>query len=184
MKVKHLEGSTQPNVNSGVLSHGHPARPGSGCELTRRRRTGTMVSVRVLTRSLVCWVLLDVISVAVSACAGTGNPLTSPTEFDTLMPGWESKFSVDWKVEPAQDGTRRLYGRISSHYGQYAAPFRVLGMAIDSSGKVVAQRIEWVPGGVPGFSQVYFEIDHLTVAPSYRVTVWDYNLLEAPGAVQ
>jgi len=52
-------------------------------------------------------------------------------------------------------------------------PFRILGMAVDSSGKVVAQRIEWVPGGVPGFGSVYFEIDHLPAAPSYRVTVWD-----------
>jgi hypothetical protein len=25
-------------------------------------------------------------------------------------------------------------------------------MAVDSSGKVIGQRIEWVPGGVPGFA--------------------------------
>ena len=128
--------------------------------------------------------MLGVIAVAVSACASMGNPLTGPTEFDSLMPGWESKFSVDWKVAPEPDGTNRLYGRVSSHWGQYASPFRVLGMAIDSSGKVVAQRIAWVQGGVPGFAQVYFEIDHLAVAPSYRVTVWDYTILEAPGAIQ
>jgi hypothetical protein len=156
-------------------------RPGPGCELTRRRRSGTMVTMRMLPKALVSWVKVGVITVAVSACASTGNPLTGPTEFDTLVPGWESKFSVDWKVEPAQDGTSRLYGRISSHYGQYAAPFRVLGMAVDSSGKVVGQRIEWVQGGVPGFGQAYFEIDQLAVAPSYRVTVWDYTFLEAPG---
>ena len=132
-------------------------------------------------RALVSWVTLGVITAAVSGCVSTGNPLTGPTEFDTLVPGWESKFSVAWKVEPAQDGTSRLYGRISSGYGQYAAPFRVLGMAVDSSGKVVAQRIEWVQGGVPGFGQAYFEIDHLAVAPSYRVTVWDYTFIEARG---
>jgi hypothetical protein len=128
--------------------------------------------MRMLPRALVSW------------AKSTGNPLTSPTEFDSLAPGWESKFSVDWKVEPAQDGTSRLFGRISSHYGQYASPFRVLGMAVDSSGKVVAPRIVWVQGGVPGFSQAYFEIDHLAVASSYRVTVWDYTVLEAPGAIQ
>jgi hypothetical protein len=143
-----------------------------------------MGTMRMLPWSLVSWVTLGVITVAVSACASTDNPLTGPTEFDSLVSGWESKFSVDWKVEPAQDGTSRLYGRISSHWGQYATPFRVLGMAVDSSGKVVAQRIEWVRGGVPGFSQAYFEIDHLAVAPSYRVTVWDYTILEAPGAIQ
>jgi hypothetical protein len=111
----------------------------------------------MLARPLVAWVTLGVITVAFSACASIGNPLTGPTE---------------------------LYGRVTSHWGQYASPFRVLGMAVDSSGKVVAQRIEWVPGGVPGFGSVYFEIDHLPVAPSYRVTVWGYTILEAPGAIQ
>ena len=140
--------------------------------------------MRMPARSLVSWVTLGVITVAFSACASIGNPLTGPTEFDSLAPGWQSKFSVDWKVAPSQDGTDRVYGRITSHWGQYASPVRVLGMAVDSSGKVVAQRIEWVPGGVPGFGSVYFEIDHLPVAPSYRVTVWDYTILEAPGAIQ
>jgi len=139
--------------------------------------------MRMLPRSLLSWVTLGVITVAVSACASTGNPLTSPTEFDSLAPGWQSKYSVAWDVAPSPDGTNRVYGRITSHWGQYASPFRVLGMAVDSSGKVVAQRIEWVPGGVPGFASVYFEIDRLPAAPSYRVTVWDYTLLEAPGGI-
>jgi hypothetical protein len=152
--------------------------------LTHRRRSGTLVTMKMPARSLVSWVTLGLITVAFSACAGISNPLTSPTEFDSLSPGWQSKFSVDWKVAPSKDGTNLLYGRITSHWGQFAAGFRVLGMAVDSSGKVVAQRIEWVPGGVPGFTSVYFEIDHLPVAPSYRVTVWSYTLLEAPGAIQ
>jgi hypothetical protein len=142
-----------------------------------------MIGLWMLWRPLVSRVTLGVIAIAVSACA-IGNPLTGPTEFDSLSPGWQSKYSVDWKVAPSHDGTNSLYGRITSHWGQYASPFRVLGMAMDSSGKVVAQRIEWVPGGVPGFSSVYFEINHLPVAASYRVTVWDYTLLEAPGAIQ
>lgn len=140
--------------------------------------------MRVSRRSTVSWVLLGVIVAAVSACAGQGNPLMGPTEFDSMVPGWQSKFSLDWKIAPAPDGTNRLYGRIASHYGQHAAPFRVLGMALDASGKVIGQRIEWVPGGVPGFTEVYFEVDRLAVAASYRVTVWDYSFVEARGAVQ
>ena len=139
--------------------------------------------MRTLAKSIVSWVELGLIAVVVSACATAANPLTGPTAFDTLVPGWESKFTLDWKVEPAQDGTSRLYGRISSHYGQHAEPFRVLGLAVDQGGKVVGQRIEWVPGGVPGFAQVYFEIGHLAGAASYRVTVWDYTLIEAQGTL-
>ncbi len=140
--------------------------------------------MRTLPKSIVSWVELALIAVVVSSCATGGDPLTSRTEYDTLVPGWESKFSIAWKSEPARDGTNRVYGRIASHYGQYASPFRVLGMAVDASGKVVGQRIEWVPGGVPGFTQVYFEIGHLAAAASYRVTVWDYTLVEARGTLQ
>ena len=140
--------------------------------------------MRILPRCLRSWVTLGVITVAVSACASIGNPLTGPTEYDSLSPGWQSKYSLALEVAPSQDGTNRVYGQITSHWGQYATPFRVLGMAVDSSGKVIAQRIEWVPGGVPGFASVYFEIDHLPAAPSYRVTVWDYTILEAPSAIQ
>ena len=140
--------------------------------------------MKTLPRSIVSWIEIALIAVVVSACATGGDPLTSRTEYDTMVPGWESKFTLDWKVEPAKDGTSRVYGRVSSRYGQHASPFRVLGMAVDSSGKVIGQRIGSVPGGVPGFTQVYFEIDHLAAAASYKVTVWDYTFIEALGTLQ
>ncbi len=138
--------------------------------------------MRLRPRTIVTWIKLGLLAAAVPACASVSNPLTQTTEYDTLMPGWESKFSIEWKAQPEPDGTSRLYGRIASHYGEYASPFRVLGMAVDSSGKVIGQRIEWVTGGVPGFTQAYFEIGHLPAAPSYRVTVWDYTFIEARRA--
>ena len=58
----------------------------------------------------------------------------------------------------------------------------LVGMAVDSTGKVIGQRIEWVPGGLPGFTQTYFEIGHLPATPSYRVTVWDYTFIESRRA--
>jgi hypothetical protein len=142
-----------------------------------------MVAMKTLRRSVVMWAGFAAIALLVSACASASNPLTNPTEFDTLVPGWESKFRLDWKAEPARDGSMVLYGRVSSQYGQFASPFRVLGMAVDSSGKVIGQRIEWVPGGVPGFNQAYFQIDHLVAAASYRVTVWDYSFVEMRGTM-
>lgn len=134
--------------------------------------------------SIVAWLGLGLIALAAAACAGGADGLTSRTEYDTLMPGWESKFSIAFKVDRAPDGTSRVYGQIYSHYGEFASPFRVLGMAVDAGGKVFAQRIAPVPGGVPGFTQVYFEIDHLPVAASYRVTVWDYSFSQGRGNLQ
>jgi hypothetical protein len=132
-------------------------------------------------KSMIAWLGLGAVCLLASACATASNPLTRTTEFDSLVPGWESKFAIDWKEQPSKDGTNIVYGRIYSHYGQFASPFRVLGMAVDSSGKVIAQRIETVPGGVPGFTQVYFEINKMVAAASYRVTVWDYTFIEARG---
>lgn len=140
--------------------------------------------MRTLPKSIVSWVQIGLLAVVVSACATAANPLTSATEFDTLVPGWESKFSIAFKSQPAKDGTNLVYGRIYSRYGEYASRFRVLGLAVDQSGKVIAQRVAPVPGGVPGFTEVYFEIDHLVAAASYRVTVWDYTVIEARGNLQ
>ena len=137
--------------------------------------------MKMLQRAIVSWAALTLITVAVSTCASASNALTSPTEFDSMVPGWQSKFSLEWKVEPSKDGTNIVYGRIKSYYGQFASHFRVLGMAVDASGKVIGQRIADVPGGVPGFAQVYFEIDKLAPAASYRVTVWDYYYIEGRG---
>ena len=137
--------------------------------------------MKMLQRAIVSWAALALITLAVSTCASASNALTSPTEFDSMVPGWQSKFSIDFKVQPSKDGTNIVYGQIHSYYGQFASHFRVLGMAVDPSGKVIGQRIADVPGGVPGFAHVYFEIDKLAPAASYRVTVWDYYYIEGRG---
>ena len=132
-------------------------------------------------RAIVSWGVLALGALAASTCANASNALTSPTEYDSMAPGWQSKFSIEWKVQPSTSGTNIVYGRIHSHYGQHASPFRVLAMALDETGKTIGQRIEAVPGGVPGFTAVYFEVDKLASAASYRVTVWDYTFIEARG---
>ena len=77
--------------------------------------------MKTLQRAIVSWAALALIILAVSTCASASNPLTSPTEFDSLVPGWQSKFSLDFKVQPSKDGTNILYGQIYSHYGQFAS---------------------------------------------------------------
>ena len=139
--------------------------------------------MKTARKSMAAWLGLGAICLLASACATGSDPLTRTTEFDSMVPGWESKFSLEWKEQPSKDGTTIVYGRIYSHYGQFASTFRVLGMAVDPSGKVIGQRIGLVPGGVPGFTQVYFEIDKMVAAASYKVTVWDYQFIEARGGI-
>lgn len=137
-----------------------------------------------VARSMVALVRLGLVAVAITACATGGDSPSPSASFTTLMPGWESKFSVEWKVAPGKDGSHLLYGRVTSRYGQYAEPMLLLGQALDTSEQVVNQRVERVPGGVPGFNSTYFEINRLAAADHYKVTVWAYTLIEERGLVQ
>jgi len=133
-------------------------------------------------RAFLALARLGLIAVAVTAC-GTGSSYLAPSGSTTiLMAGWESHFTIDWTVELDQGGARRVRGYVSSQHGEYAESLRLLAQAIDSSGAVVGQRIEWVPGGVNGFQRAYFDIGHLPSATHYRVSVWDYNFLQSPGS--
>ena len=140
--------------------------------------------MRFLSRSVAALARFGLIALVVTACATGGDGLAPTASFTTLMPGWESKFSVDWKVTPARDGSQLIFGRVTSHYGQYAEPFLLLGQSLDTSGNVVSQRVERVPGGVPGFNSTYYEISRMATADHYRVTVWAYTLVEQRGVMQ
>jgi hypothetical protein len=126
---------------------------------------------------------LGAVALLVAACAGADQAAPN-TAFTTLMPGWESKFSVEWNSQPAADGSRLVYGRVTSHWGQYAEPFTLLGQALDSTDKLVDQRVQRVPGGVPGFTTTYFEFVRMAAADHYKVTVWSYSFIEERGIIQ
>lgn len=123
----------------------------------------------------------------VAACGtmtlGTGAEGT-PASTTTLMTGWEQKFSLEWTVVSEPGGTQRLEGYVVSKFGQAVEPFRVLGRALDASGGVVGQRIEFVPSGVPGFGRVFFRIPRLPAAHHYIVTVWDYTVRESETIIR
>ena len=140
--------------------------------------------MRIVTRSILALARLGLIAVAITACATGGDQLAPSAAFTTLMPGWESKFSVEWKATSAPDGSQLLFGRVVSRYGQYAEPFMLLGQALDPSDKVVSQRVVRVPGGVPGFNSTYYEISRMAAADHYKVTVWAYSFVEDRGKVQ
>ncbi len=132
----------------------------------------------IVRRSILVLAQLALIIIGGAACETVSDQLTPSASTTTLMPGWESRFKLDWKVEPDQRDGRRVRGQISSKYGDHAEPVRVLTQALDSSGGVVGQRIDWIPGGVGGFGHASFDIPHLPAADRYRVTIWDYTLIE------
>jgi hypothetical protein len=135
-------------------------------------------------RSVLGLAHLAVVAVTLTACATGGDSLGPSSTFTTLMPGWESKFSLEWEVSPVADGSRIVYGRVSNRWGQYAQPFTLLGQALDSTDQVVDQRVQRVPSGVPAFTTTYFEFARLAAADHYKVTVWSYSFIEERGIIQ
>ena len=129
--------------------------------------------------SILAAVLLALTAVGTTACGTTSTYLTPSGSTTTLMQGWEHWFKLDWSVEPEPDGGKRIRGYVTNEYGEPAEPVRLLAQALDASDVVVGQKIVWVLEGVGGFERAYFEVSHLPAADHYRVSVWDYSILQA-----
>jgi hypothetical protein len=95
------------------------------------------------------------------------------------FPGWERYFTVSW--EPFERrGQPYLRGYIVSSYGVTATAVQLLVDSLDSSGQIVAQRVEWLGGSnLPGFSRSYFEVPIRDRAPSYRVSVFAFDFVQS-----
>jgi hypothetical protein len=120
--------------------------------------------------------MLGLSGAALSGCARVmaGNPPVI-----TMSPGWESRFTVDFRVEP--DGTtRRIKGYLQNQYGD-AFTVRLAANGLDSSGAIIWQRVQQQFGEVPPFERDYFEFDGLPAAEQYVVTVYSYNPIQAGG---
>ena len=94
----------------------------------------------------------------------------------TLAPDADRWFRVTWEPVPEKDGAHvRLRGYLDNTYGEAVGRVQLLAQAIDETGNVVDQKIAWVPGAVPAFDRVYYEIPNVRSANQYRVTVWAYE---------
>ena len=116
------------------------------------------------------------------AGCSTAEVTPSPS-VTTLMPDAERWFKLSWETAPERDGSVRLRGYLVNTYGEAAGTVQLLAQALDANVAVVAQRIEWVPGVVPGFGHVYFEVPKMPKADAYRVTVWSYERIQGRDRV-
>jgi hypothetical protein len=113
-----------------------------------------------------------------TGCAVTTHDPATTASMTSMIPGWERFFTLDWTAEPAQGRFRTLDGYVYNRYGEYAADMRLLVQTLDASGNVVDQRVVWGPVGVGGFGRAYFTAPQVPVSDHYRVSVWDYRLIQ------
>ncbi len=108
--------------------------------------------------------------------ASCTTAITPSATVTTMMPDAERWFRLSWEPVPEHDGAHvRLRGYLENTYGEAAGRVQLLAQALDTSGNVVDQKIAWVPGAVPAFDRVYYEIPGMRTADRYRVTVWAYE---------
>jgi hypothetical protein len=116
--------------------------------------------------------------------AGCTTAATQPSEtVTTLMPDALRWFRLTWEAVPESDGRVRLRGYVENTYGEPATRIQLLAQALDASGKVVGQKIEFLPFTLPGFGRAYYEVAGLPQSDHERVTVWSYERIQADGGV-
>jgi hypothetical protein len=114
-------------------------------------------------------------------CTTTG---TEPSAAVTsLVPDVQRWFKVEFTAAPERDGERRLSGYVQSAIKEPVNKVQLLAQALDGSGDVVAQRLEWVPDTIPVFGRQYFEIPKMPPAAEYRVTVWAFDRIKGGGGM-
>ena len=124
--------------------------------------------------------LVVVLAVAAAGCATSDT--TPSASVTTLMPDTERWFRLSWEATPERDAQlRRLRGYVENTYGEAADQVQLLAQALDASGAVVGQKLQWVTGVVPGFGRASFDIPNMPNADHYRVTVWSYQRIQSPG---
>jgi hypothetical protein len=114
--------------------------------------------------------------------AGCATTDTQPSAaVTTVTPDAARWFRVTWEVVSDHNGERRLRGYLENTFGEAVTRIQVLGQALDASGNVIGQRVEWVPGVIPNSGRGYFEIGKLPPADQYRVSVWAYDRVRGIG---
>src|SRR5882724_12809893 len=117
--------------------------------------------------------------ILVAVLVGCATPETQPSAaVTTLVPDVQRWFRVNWTAEPERDGERRLRGYVESSLGEAANRVQLLAQALDASGNVIGQRLEWLPELIPALGRAYFEIPKMPPAAKCRVTVWSYDRLK------
>jgi hypothetical protein len=113
----------------------------------------------------------------IAAGATTASGLTPSASVTTAIQGWEHWLRLEWTAAARANG-QAIDGYVYNKYGSPIDGVQLLAQGLDGAGKVVDQKIEWVPGMVPGLQRAYFRIPAMRQAERYQVTVWAFNIIQ------
>ena len=112
--------------------------------------------------------LLLALTTAACVTAETA-PSAAVTTLDPASSRW---FQVQWTpTQVVGSNAQSVDGYVLNTNGE-AARVQLLAQALDASGQVVDQKIDYPEAPVPGFGRSYFRIGPLAAADHYQVTIW------------
>jgi len=123
--------------------------------------------------------LVPTVLLAIIAAACTTAETAPSASVTTLDPAGSRYFKLEWTAQPVGSNAARLAGYITNTYGE-AGRVQLLAQALDASGQVVDQKIDYPEAPVPGFGRSYFNIGPLAAADHYQVTVWSVYFFQGP----
>jgi len=116
--------------------------------------------------------LAATVLLAITAAACTTAETAPSAAVTTLDPASSRWFQLQWATtQVVASNAQSVDGYIYNNNGE-AARVQLLAQALDASGQVVDQRIDYPEAPVPGFGRSYFHIGPLAAADHYQVTVW------------
>src|SRR5262245_44173404 len=117
--------------------------------------------------------LLHTISLALALILGAGPPAWPAM---TQSPsGIDERLRFDWEVSQARSGRPIVDGYLYNDWKRVAYNVVLLVEALDASGQVVNRAVSQLPGIVPAFSRVYFEVPLASPGASYRLSVSSFE---------
>lgn len=99
-----------------------------------------------------------------------------PARLTPLVLEGERYFTLQW-----QAGDTSVHGVILNEFGLGARNVRLLIDSLDAGGGITAQTIAYVPFDLPPGTRSFFEARVPARAASYRVTVFQWEWIQAGG---
>lgn len=165
-----------PAARGGLVPHRRVAAvgpvPGRPCEILAEPPPVNVEGSRPMKSGTVRMLTALVIAFVGTGCASSST--TPSASVTTLQPIWPQHLQLDWSVESVRD-SRKVSGYLYNRQGLAVERVQILAQALDATGAVIGQRIEWGPALVPGGDRTFFSVAGLPAANSYRVSVWDFK---------
>lgn len=98
-----------------------------------------------------------------------------------LVVGGESYFTVEWNAVERK-GQPHVEGYVRNESGFGMMRVQVLVDALDAGGRIVGQRIEWVPGGLTPGSRAYFITRAPAAGATYRVRIFAFDMVQTASS--